>query len=236
MDVYVDNALVGTINQKHAASTYKARWDYTGQLSSGPHTLKLVFVTTSASTLGSVDAVIVRSASAQPAPTTTTAAAQPSPTATSVARTATSVPPTATSVPAQPTATTQPTSQPSAQETQYDSTQSAFVYSSGWVQETSAYAIGGSYARTSANQASVTFPFTGQSFSVIYKGGPAYRNMDVYVDGALVGTINQKHDASVYKARWDYTGQLPLGQHTLKLVFVTTGTTYNGSVDAVIVR
>ena len=174
-------------------------------------------------------------------PTNTTVPATPivsQPTATSVQPTATSVQPTMTStgVPAQPTATPQSATQPSGQETQYDSKLSAFVYSAGWVQETSSYAIGGSYARTSTNGASVTFPFTGQSFSVIYKGGPSYRNMDVYVDGVLVGTINQQHAASTYKARWDYTGQLPLGQHTLKLVFVTTSTQYNGSVDAVIVR
>jgi hypothetical protein len=174
-------------------------------------------------------------------PTSTAVPATPTltrPTATPINPTATSgqqPTPTLTSVPAQPTAT-QSSPPPSGQETQYDNKQSGFVYSAGWLEETSSYAIGGSYARTSTNGASVTFPFTGQSFSILYKGGPSYRNVDVYVDGVLVGTINQRHDASTYKARWDFAGQLPLGQHTLKLVFVTTGTTYNGSVDAVIVR
>ena len=204
MDVYIDGARVATINQRHETSTYKARWDYPGQLSSGQHTLKLVFVTTKSSTLGSVDAVIVRGGSAQPAPT-------------------------ATLQPAQPTSQT-------SQETVYDNKDSAFVYSAGWVEEVKAAATGGSYAQTSTNGSSVNFQFTGQSFSVIYKGGPSYRDMQVYIDGVLVATINQRHDTSTYKARWDYPGQLSAGQHTLKLVFVATKSSNLGSVDAVIIR
>jgi hypothetical protein len=37
--------------------------------------------------------------------------------------------------------------------------------------------------------------------------------------------------------RWDFPGQLPSGNHTLKLVFKVTSSTINrGSLDAVIVR
>ena len=145
------------------------------------------------------------------------------------------IPPTATftSVPVQPSATE--TAQPT-QETKYDNKHSGFVYSAGWAEEVSPYAIDGSFARTSTNGSSVTFQFTGQSFSVIYKGGPSYRRMDVYIDDVLVGTIDERQDASTYKARWDYPSQLSLGPHTLKLVFVTTGSATNGSLDAVIIR
>lgn len=133
-----------------------------------------------------------------------------------------------------PTVTHQPV-QPS-QETRYDNRHSAFIYSAGWLEEVSSYAIDGSFARTSTNGASVTFQFTGQSFSVIYKGGPSYRTIDVYVDDVLAGTIDERHSTSTYKARWDYPKQLSPGQHTLKLVFVTTSSNANGSMDAVIVR
>jgi len=104
------------------------------------------------------------------------------------------------------------------------------------VEEVKAAAISGSFARTSTNGSSVTFQFTGQSFSIIYKGGPSYRKMDVYMDGTLIATIDERHDVSTYQVRWDYPGQFPLGQHTLKLIFVTTSSSTNGSVDAVIVR
>lgn len=173
-------------------------------------------------------------------PTMATTSVPPTVDTTSIPPTAatTAIPPTATftSTPAPPTAA--PTQAPtqSSTGTRYDNKHAAFVYSENWVQESSSYAIEGSFARTSANGASVTFQFTGQSFSLIYKGGPSYRKMDVYIDGALVATIDQRLDASKYKVRWDYPGQLPAGPHTLKLVFVTTGSSTNGSVDAVIVR
>ena len=60
--------------------------------------------------------------------------------------------------------------------------------------------------------------------------------MNVYVDGVLVATIDERRDVSTYQVRWDYLGQFSLGQHTLKLVFVTTSSSTNGSIDAVIVR
>jgi hypothetical protein len=166
-----------------------------------------------------------------PVPATPTAVA-PTTTPTSLALTATS-----TSVSVQPSPTaTQQSSSASTQETLFDNKNSAFVYSTGWTEEIKSYAIGGSFARTSTNGSSVIFKFTGQSFSIVYKGGPSYRKMNIYVDGALVATLDERLDVSTYKVRWDYPGQFLLGQHTLKLVFVTTSSTTNGSVDAVIVR
>jgi len=166
--------------------------------------------------------------------------ATPTPTVIVPTTTSTSLPATFTSVPVQssPTATLPPTQQasPALKETTYDNKNSVFVYSAGWVEEIKTAAIGGSFARTSTNGSSVTFPFTGQSFSIIYKGGPSYRKMNVYVDGVLVAILDERHDVSTYQVRWDYPGQFSLGQHTLKLVFVTTMSSTNGSVDAVIVR
>jgi len=182
---------------------------------------------------------------ASPTPTTiqpTSTPVLPSPTVMAPTSTPISISPTATfaSVPNQPspTATLQPTQQSSKslQETLYDDKNSGFVYSAGWMAEIKSAAVGGSFSRTSTNGSSVTFQFTGQSFSVIYKGGPSYRKMDVYIDGALVATIDERHDVSTYQVRWDYPSQFPLGKHTLKLVFVTTSSSTNGSVDAVIVR
>ena len=175
-------------------------------------------------------------------PTNTSVPASPTATAGVPTATPTSLPTTVTftSTPIQPspTITLQPTQQvtQTSPETIYDNKHSSFVYSAGWVEEVKAAAISGSFARTSTNGSSVTFQFTGQSFSIIYKGGPSYRKMDVYMDGTLIATIDERHDVSTYQVRWDYPGQFPLGQHTLKLIFVTTSSSTNGSVDAVIVR
>lgn len=185
-----------------------------------------------------------------PAPTSTSL---PSPTSTQVVPSFT---PTATQVPASPTATATKTvlpsptatlivptstqnvatSTPSSSKT-FDDKNSAFVYSSGWHTITTTSAYNGSYRQTSQNGVTVTFPFTGQSFSIIYKGGAVFSKFDVYVDGTYVATLDQKLSTATYQKRWDYPGQFAYGNHTLKLVFkVTSATIYRGSLDAVIVR
>jgi hypothetical protein len=130
----------------------------------------------------------------------------------------------------------QPTTGP-ASETIFDDKDSGLVYSPGWENQSTINAYKGSYKLVTQNGASATFTFTGQSFSLLYKGGITFSKFDVYVDGQLVGTLDQKLSTTTYQKRWDYPGQLVSGQHTLKLIFkVTSSTIYRGSLDAVIVR
>ena len=147
--------------------------------------------------------------------------------------------PTKTAVPSPTkTATSQSTttSQPSLEKT-YDDKHSAFVYFSGWQTVSTTKAYTGSYRETTQNGASVTLTFSGQSFSILYKGGVTFSKFDVYVDGKLVVTLDEKLSTTTYQKRWDYPGQLVSGNHTLKLVFkVTSPTIYRGSLDAVIVH
>jgi hypothetical protein len=227
------------VGERQLCTNTAGSWQLlTGTWSSGSNTSVTLRLITDGSPTGDIwfdDIMLMRA----DGPTVTPTSVPPTATFTSLPPTSTptSAIPTATftSVPTQvpPTATQQAQLPP---ETAYDNKLSSFSYSAGWVEESSASAIGGSFARTSTNGSSATFQFTGQSFSLIYKGGPSYRKMDVYVDGALVATIDERFDVSTYKARWDYPGQLPPGQHTLKFVFVTTSSSTNGSVDAVIVR
>jgi hypothetical protein len=173
-------------------------------------------------------ASLIGSAPSVPVPTATaTKVTLPSPTPTLIVPTVVNTP---TPVPATPTVSTGTAKT-------FDDKNAAFVYSAGWTSISTSKAYGGSYRETTQNGATVTFPFTGQSFSVIYKGGITYSKLDVYVDGTLVSTISQKLGAATYQQRWDYPGQLPLAKHTLKLVFKVTSSTINrGSLDAVIVR
>jgi hypothetical protein len=145
----------------------------------------------------------------------------------------------------QPTVTVQPTTtavlQPTtggnpASETIYDDKNPIFVYSTGWNSVTDAKAYNGSYKKTARNGATVTFPVSGLSFSILYKGGYSFSKFEVYLDGVLVGTLNQRMSVTSYQQRWDYPGQLTPGRHTVKLVFKLSGSTGNGSLDAVIVR
>ena len=157
----------------------------------------------------------------------------PAPTATQVTLpTATLVAPTVVNTPISATVTAAP-----ATANTIDDSNGAFVYSSGWQTVSTSNAYRGSYKETQQNGATVTLPFTGQSFSLIYKGGITFSKFDVFVDEVLVGTLDQKLGAATYQVRWDYPGQLAAGNHTLKLVFrVTSATVNRGSLDAVIVR
>jgi parallel beta-helix repeat protein len=121
-------------------------------------------------------------------------------------------------------------------ETIYDNKNNAFVYSSGWQNVNSTKAYKGSYKTTSQKNASVKLNFTGQSISVLYVSGPNFGKIKVYVDGVWVGTINQKTAVAGYNKRWNYSGPLPLANHTLKLVFVATQINARGSLDAVTFR
>lgn len=172
---------------------------------------------------------LIKGSTPPPAPTATAVA----PTATQVTLlTATAVVPTAvnTPVPATPTVAPDPAKT-------IDDQNAAFVYSPGWQTVTTTKAYGGSYRETTQDGDTITVPFTGQSFSLIYKGGVTFSKFDVYVDGALVATLDQKLPAAAYQVRWDYPGQFPPGEHTLTLVFKVTSATINrGSFDAVIVR
>jgi hypothetical protein len=196
--------------------------------------------------------VIVTASPAPALPTATATAVQPtvivtaSPIPALPTATATVVQPTvvvtASPAPVLPTVAASPMPMvptvPSVLEMVYDDKDGAFVYSAGWVDAPKKQAYNGSFKLTTRNGSSVTFAFTGQSFSVLYKGGPAFRKMDVYVDDVLVATIDEKTNRSSFQQRWDYAGQLAPGNHTLKLVFVTSNKSNmtNGSIDAVIVR
>jgi parallel beta-helix repeat protein len=163
-----------------------------------------------------------------------------SPTSTQATATAIS-PPTVTPTTVMPTPSptaVMPTPSPevvSQTETIYDDKNSAFVYSSGWKDIAKPAAYNGSFKKTTVKKASVKLNFTGESFSILYTSGPSYGKVKVYVDGVLVGTINQKTSAVQYQKRWDYPGQLTPGSHVLKLVISNPANIYS-SLDQVIVR
>ena len=121
---------------------------------------------------------------------------------------------------------------PASLSTVYNDKNSAFAYSSGWSQVNDSRAIGGEFKMTQTAGSSVTFSFSGQKFSVIYKTGPVFGKVDVYVDGKLVGTINQNTSTALFQQKWVYGSTLATGSHKLKMVF-TGPAGGKGSVDAV---
>jgi hypothetical protein len=117
----------------------------------------------------------------------------------------------------------------------YNDRDAAFVYSSGWTQVSDSRAINGEFMMTDVVNSSVTFTFTGTKFSIIYKTGPVFGKMDVYVDGTLVSTINQYTGSALFQQKWSYSGTLATGTHKVKMVFTSPSGGKN-SVDAVSVQ
>jgi hypothetical protein len=139
---------------------------------------------------------------------------------------------TATPIPVEPTIIVVPTNPPTL-ETNYDENDGAFVYSANWESFAKRQAYGGTFKQTTKKDSFVTFSFTGQSFSILYKSGPGFGKVDVYVDDVLIGTINQNAATVTFQQRWDCPTQLASGNHSLKLILADTS---KASLDAVIVR
>ncbi len=121
-------------------------------------------------------------------------------------------------------------------ETIYDDSHGNIVYSSGWKKITDARAYNGAYRLTTQKGATAKLVFSGQSFRIVYTACPTCQDVNVYVDGSLVGTIKQKTNTTIYQQQWEYPGQLSPGQHTLKLVFMPSLKRTRATLDAVIVR
>jgi alpha-L-fucosidase len=124
------------------------------------------------------------------------------------------------------------TSTPASQSLVYNDKDPAFRYSRNWSEVIEGQAYMGAFRLTQKVGSSVTLNFTGQTFSIIYKTGPLFGNMDVFVDGTRVHTLNQNTASPLFQQKWSYGGTLSPGTHTLKLVFASPS---NGrvSLDAV---
>ena len=83
--------------------------------------------------------------------------------------------------------------------------------------------------------ASMTFKFTGQSFSLLYTSGSTNGKLDIYLDNNLIATLDQKTTDILFQKRWDHPGNFPAGAHELRLVFTGPSNT-RGTIDAVIIR
>jgi hypothetical protein len=163
----------------------------------------------------------------------------PAPSSTALPPTATTMPatsptaistsiPTAspTAVPAKPTATAvsptaQPTSAPQATKTIYENSDPGFIYTPDWSTVTDGKASGSGYAQTSTLKGSVSFKFSGSSFSFLYLAQPNGGTFKLFIDGKYYHYISQKASSMKYKKTWQLNkaDTLAPGPHELKLVF-----------------
>jgi len=116
----------------------------------------------------------------------------------------------------------------------YDNSDASLVFSTNWTSIRDDAATDNSYMRTSVKGSSVTFKFTGVSFSILYTADPKNGNVAVYLDGTLVSKFSQQAPQTVAQQRWDYPGQLAAGTHKVKMIFSGPKGTQI-SLDAVLV-
>ena len=152
------------------------------------------------------------------------------PTATLVTpATATALPPTAipTSAPVEPTLTSQPTIAPTAEAPaqaaplSYDNTDPGFTYTPDWTTVADDQASNGSYAQSTTVNGSLSFNFTGTSFSFEYLAQPNGGTLKLFVDGQYYHYINQASEKVRYRKPWklNTADTLAPGPHQLTLVF-----------------
>ena len=115
--------------------------------------------------------------------------------------------------------------------TNYQQTQSAFTYSTGWSSSSNAKYSGGSVKYSSKVGASASFKTSGRSFGFVTTRASTRGKVKVYVDGSYKGTITLTSSATKYRYIAYATTFTATGTHTIKLV-VASGRV---DVDAFIV-
>ena len=118
----------------------------------------------------------------------------------------------------------------------YDDKNNAFVYSSRWQNEYNGKAYDGSYKQSDIKKdSSATLDLTGGSFNILYTAARDLGRMDIYLDDALIASIDEGSSTLHFQQHWDYSGTLTSGVHQLKLVPAGQSKA-EITLDAVIVR
>jgi hypothetical protein len=95
-------------------------------------------------------------------------------------------------------------------------------YAGTWKTSSATALSGRSYAYADTSGASVTASFTGVELVWIARVGPVFGQAEVTVDGGTAATIDLYSAATKYQQRIFDTGTLPLGNHTVKIVWLGT--------------
>ncbi len=99
----------------------------------------------------------------------------------------------------------------------HENTSANLLYAGTWTISNSASASGGNYRVSSVLGNSIGFMFNGTDFQVGYATSSKYGKLDVYVDGAKVGTITQTSTLAGWKKTWQ-SGAFTNGTHSVLLV------------------
>ena len=110
----------------------------------------------------------------------------------------------------------------------YDNKDTAHWIYKGFTQMNTSGAYNLSIHRSTVVGNSASFVFNGTGFTLVYAKASTYGSLDVYVDGVLIGTVNQ-NGSTAWQVTQTFNG-LASGQHTVQFVHATSGTV---NVDAI---
>lgn len=122
--------------------------------------------------------------------------------------------------------------------TRYDDTDSSFQYNGAWQTGSDARSMNGTYhyaSGTAASPVSATFSFVGSQATVWYNTWTNRGTADIYLDGALVDTIDQYWNKLEFNLSRTYTGLDPSPSKTHTLVITNAGGKNSSSSGTVLV-
>ncbi|MEZ0395395.1 MAG: CARDB domain-containing protein, partial [Anaerolineales bacterium] len=117
----------------------------------------------------------------------------------------------------------------------HDDTDPRIVYSGAWTTWTSDDLYGGSAHYSLAQGSTADFIISGSKLTLIYTKDDEYGEMDVYVDGVYLATIDQNSVATFFQQTWS-SPDLGPGPHVIRLVQKAEGNYDLIEVDAIRVR
>ena len=118
---------------------------------------------------------------------------------------------------------------------EYDDANPALSYEGNWL---TMEAVTGPYADTlhysirAGEAAQVSF--NGRQITLTYLAAPTAGSVDIYVDGVMVTTLNQHSETWDWQQIWT-SGELSLGDHSLRIVHSSGDSNAFGNIDAITV-
>ena len=100
----------------------------------------------------------------------------------------------------------------------YDDTDNGWVYSSNWATWTGTGPYNNTFHYSNVVGSSAAFAFSGTTFDLIYSERSSRGEMDIFVDGSFIATINANNPVASWQKTWSLPSALNSGNHVIKVV------------------
>ncbi len=84
----------------------------------------------------------------------------------------------------------------------YDDGDTAWTYNGNWSESAIRRAYGRKLHVSNTIGDSAAISISGTQFTLIFSRAPGYGQLDIYLDGVKIGTLNQKRSTTSYQKEW----------------------------------